>query len=167
MDPEPNDNWPQRTVLSLRREYVEGFDRLLGLAQRELRIFDADLAELGLGETGRIELLRELLLKSRSSRVYVALQQTDYVKKSCPRLIALLGSFSSMLFIHQTQGDAARVQDCFVLCDCVHVVRRPVRAQPRGVLILNDFKEAQLMRERFDEIWESSVPSVSVNTAGL
>ena len=39
--------------------------------------------------------------------------------------------------------------------------------QPRGVLVINDPKECQPMRERFDEIWESSVPAVSANTTGL
>jgi hypothetical protein len=33
--------------------------------------------------------------------------------------------------------------------------------------VLNDPKECQPMRERFDEIWELSVQTVSVNTTGL
>jgi hypothetical protein len=59
------------------------------------------------------------------------------------------------------------VQDCFVLADGEHLVRRPVTAQPRGVLVIGDPKECQPMRERFDQIWESSIPSVSANTTGL
>jgi len=35
------------------------------------------------------------------------------------------------------------------------------------VLVLNDPKECQPMRERFDEIWESSLPGVSAITTGL
>jgi hypothetical protein len=42
-----------------------------------------------------------------------------------------------------------------------------VTAQARGVLVIGDPKECQPMRERFDEIWESSVPAVSANTTGL
>jgi hypothetical protein len=64
-------------------------------------------------------------------------------------------------------GDAAKVQDCFVLADGEHLVRRPVTAQSRGVLVIGDPKECQPMRERFDEIWESSEPAVSANTTGL
>ena len=82
-------------------------------------------------------------------------------------MITLLGSYPSGVLIFQTRGDAAKVQDCFVLADGNHLVRRPVTRQPRGVLVINDPKECQPMRERFDEIWESSVPAVSVNTTGL
>ncbi len=82
-------------------------------------------------------------------------------------MIALLGSYTSAILIFQTHGDAAKVQDCFVLADGDHLVRRPVRTQPRGVLVLNDPKECQPMRERFDEIWESSLPGVSAITTGL
>ena len=167
MASEPSETWPERTLLALKREYVQGFYRLLGLAQRELRIFDADLSELVIDTPHRIDLMRRFLLESRSNRVYIALHDIEFVRTNCPRLITLLGTFSGMLSIHGVHGYAARVQDCFVLCDAVHVIRRPVRSQARGVLLLNDFKEAHAMRERFNEIWESSVPSVSANTVGL
>ena len=43
---EPADAVPQRILLDTRKDYREGFDTLLGLARRELRIFDPDLSEL-------------------------------------------------------------------------------------------------------------------------
>ena len=167
MAAQPPEAWPERTLLARKREYREGFDRLLGLAQRELRVFDADLSELRIDAPRRIEVLRQFLLKSPSNRLYIALHDPEFVKRYCPRLLMLLGTFSGKMFVHRVHGDAARVQDCFVLCDSVHVVRRVVRNQARGVLLLNDFKEAHAMRERFNEIWESSVTSVSANTVGL
>ena len=91
----------------------------------------------------------------------------EHVTKRCPRLITLMGSYTSALLIFQTRGEAAKVQDCFVLADGDHLVRRPVRTQARGVLVTNDPKECQPMRERFDEIWESSLPGVSAITTGL
>jgi len=158
---------PERILLQTKSDYPEGFERLLGLARRELRVFDSDLSELEMNSTSRIEMLTRFLRESRMHRIYVALHDVEHVTKRCPRLIALLGSYTSAILIFQTQGDAAKVQDCFVLADGDHLVRRPVRTQPRGVLVINDPKECQPMRERFDEIWESSVPAVSVNTTGL
>jgi hypothetical protein len=167
MSETPADTPPQRTLLTTRKEYLEGFGTLLGLVQRELRIFDTDLAELDMNSVGRIEPLVRLLRESRAHRVYIALHDVEHVTKHCPRLIRLLGSFTAGISIYRTQGDAAKVQDCFVLADGAHLVRRPVTKQPRGVLVLNDPKECQPIRERFDEIWESSVPAVSANTTGL
>ena len=158
---------PERILLQTRSDYPEGFERLLGLARRELRIFDPDLSELEMNSTARVQMLTRFLRGSRTHRIYIALHDVGHVTKHCPRLIALLGSYTSAILIFQTHGDAAEVQDCFVLADGDHLVRRPVRTQPRGVLVLNDPKECQPMRERFDEIWESSVPAVSANTTGL
>ena len=59
------------------------------------------------------------------------------------------------------------MQDCFVLADMEHFVRRPVAAQSRGVFTLNEYQDARLMRERFDEIWQSSVPAIPATTLGL
>jgi len=163
----PADAVPEWIFLISRKDYLEGFNRLFGLARRELRIFDPDLSELEMNSTSRIEMLTRFLRESRTRRIYIALHDVEHVAKRCPRLITLLGSFPTGIFILRTQGEAAKVQDCFVLADGDHLVRRPVTAQPRGVLVINDPKECQTMRERFDEIWESSVPAVSANTTGL
>ena len=167
MSETPADAVPERTLLAAKNDYFEGFNRLLGLARRELRIFDPDLSELDMNSTHRIETLTRFLRESRTHRLYIVLHDVEHVAKRCPRLITLLGSFPTGLFILQTQGEAAKVQDCFALADGDHLVRRPVTTQPRGVLAINDPKECQPMRERFDEIWESSVPAVSANTTGL
>ena len=103
----------------------------------------------------------------RAHRLLIALHETDLVARRAPRLVSLLGTFSGSLLIHRTEGDAARVQDCFVLCDGLHFVRRSVASQPRGALYINDPQEGRGMRERFDEIWQSSAPAVSATQSGL
>jgi hypothetical protein len=71
------------------------------------------------------------------------------------------------MFIHQTQADAARAQDSFVLADKLHLVRRPVQAHPRAALRLHDEQESQGIYLRFSEIWDSSFPAVAATTSGL
>jgi hypothetical protein len=158
---------PERTLLQTKADYERGFGRVLGLVRRELRIFDPDLAELQINSVERVETLARFLRGGPNRRIFIALHDVDYVSKRCPRFIALLGIYASSIFIYRTVGDAAKVQDCFVLADGEHLVRRPVTAQSRGVLVIGDPKECQPMRERFDEIWESSEPAVSANTTGL
>jgi hypothetical protein len=158
---------PERWLLTTRKEYRDAFERLIGLAQRELRIFDADFSDLEINAPNKHELLRAFMLRGRKNQLFIALHDTDYVRNYCPRLLELLRQFSDRMFIHQTQGEAARVQDCFLLADRLHVVRRPVRAQPRGSLRLNDEQECQGMHLRFSEIWDSSFPAVTATTSGL
>ena len=163
----PGNAAPERILIQTRADYERGFGRILGLLRRELRIFDPDLAELQMNSAERIETLSRFLRGGPNRRVFIALHDVDHVSKHCPRFIALLGVYASSIFIYRTMGDAAKVQDCFALADGEHLVRRPVVAQSRGVLVVNDAKECQPMRERFDEIWESSEPAVSANTTGL
>ncbi len=158
---------PQRRLITTKTEYQEAIDLLLPMAQRELRIFDPDLADLRLHLPERIALLREFLSRGRNNRLYIAVHKTDFIERRAPRLLSLLGLFAANIFIQRTQGDAARVQDCFILCDETHMVRRPVAAQPRGVVLTDDLNEGAKMRDRFDQIWESSETGVSANTSGL
>ena len=158
---------PQRILIGSRREYLDAVERLIGMVNRELRIFDPDLSELDFNSESRIATLRRILSGGRMHRVYIALHDVEYVSTRCPRLIELLLIFPSALFIFRTEGEATRAQDRFVLADENHVVRRPVASQARGVIRLDDLHEGHGMRLRFDEIWESSVPAVSAVTTGL
>ena len=158
---------PERLLLSTRAEYLEALERLIVLAERELRIFDADLFHLKLDSPRTHDLLRQFLLRSRDNRLYIAVHDIEYLRNYCPRLLKLLRMFSDRMFIRQTTGDAARVQDCLVLADRRHFVRRPVQAQPRAALRLHDEQESQGIHLRFSEIWESSLPAVPATTSGL
>ncbi len=158
---------PQRTLITSRSEYIEAAERMLGLAQRELRVFDPDLAEVDLNSRASIDALRRLLASGRTHRVYVALHDVEHVKTRCPRLLDLIATFPTALLIFRTEGEATKAQDRFVLADESHLVRRPVAAQPRGAIFIDDPIEAHAMRQRFDQIWESSVPAVSATNLGL
>jgi len=158
---------PQRLLLTTRKEYRDAFERLIRLAQRELRIFDADCSDLEIDSPRSYELLRALLLRARNSRVYIAVHDSGHIRNNCPRLLNLLRQFSDRMFIHQTGGEAARVQDSLVLADKLHFVRRPVQAQPRAVLTLYDEAECHGMHLRFSEIWDNSYTAVVATTSGL
>ena len=158
---------PRRTLITSRKEYLDAIETLLGAVKRELRIFDPDLSELDFNSQHRIDPLRRLLSAGRTHRVYIALHDVEHVTTRCPRLLQLLATFSSGLIIYKTEGEAAKAQDRFVLADEEHLVRRPAAAQARGVIILNDPNETHAMRERFDQIWESSNLGVAATQSGL
>ncbi len=158
---------PERSLLYTRRQYRDALERLIGLAQRELRIFDADCSDLDIDSPQNCELLRAFLLRGRNNRLYIAVHHSGYIRNDCPRLLNLLRQFSDRMFIHQTQGDGSRAEDSLVLADKLHFVRRPVQAQPRAVLRLNDERESEGMHLRFSEIWDNSLAAVSATTSGL
>src|SRR5258708_3902822 len=128
---------PERPLLRRRGAYREGFNGLLGRGRRGLRIFDPDLWGLEMNRTSRIETLTRFLRESRTRRVYVALHDIEHVTKRCPRLIALMSSYTSALLIFQTHGEAANVQACFLLAAAHHLVPRPAGPPAPRALLLN------------------------------
>jgi hypothetical protein len=158
---------PRRELIISRRQYLEAFDGLLATVRRELRVFDPDCAQLELNAPVRHAALRQFLLASADNRLFVVVHDPEHLKRGCPRMLDLVRDFSFAVAIHQSEGEAARVQDCFVLADMEHFVRRPVAAQSRGVYTLNEYQDSRLMRERFEEIWQSSVPAIPATTLGL
>ncbi|HLE66921.1 MAG TPA: hypothetical protein VI730_07215 [Burkholderiales bacterium] len=149
----------------------EGFqraiDRLLEQTGRELRIFDPDLAGLRVNMPERIAQLERFLLASQARRLYIAIHDTDYVTKYCPRMLNLLARFSHSVQIHRTNEEIRVLQDAFFVLDAAHYVRRPVARFWRGAIGIHDETEALGMRSRFLEIWDASFPAVSPTTLGL
>src|SRR5258708_29917434 len=92
---------PERILLQTRSDYPEAFERLLGLARRELRIFDPDLSELEMNSASPVPTLTRFLRGSRTHPIYIALHDVGHVTKHCPRLIALLGCYTSAILIFQ------------------------------------------------------------------
>lgn len=158
---------PERRVITTRREYLEGLDLVVGLARREVVLFDPDLLGIEINAPARIERLAAFLASNHDCRLRIAVHDADPAKRSCPRLLSLLAQHSAAMTIHQTEGEATRAQDCFVLADAEHFVRRGVAAQLRGAIGLNDQREGRQMHDRFEEIWQNSALAVSATTLGL
>lgn len=154
-----------------RFEDEEGFqqavDRVLEQSGRELRIFDPDLAGLRLNLPERIARLQNFLTRSKTRRLYIAIHDTDYVTRYCPRMLALLTRYSHAIQVQRTDQEIRELQDAFFVLDAVHYVRRPVARYWRGAIGIGDEPEALTMRARFFEIWAASYPAVSPTTLGL
>jgi hypothetical protein len=157
----------QRVLISSRAEYLAALHQLLALGRRQLSIFDPNLSSLEIDGIPRIAALRAFLRADRHNSVQIAVHDAAFLRERCPRLLALLAEFPAQLAIHQTEGEAVRAQDCFVLVDELHFVRRPVAAQRHGVYVLSEAPAGRTLRERFNEIWDFSAPAVAASTLGL
>ena len=156
-----------RTLITSLAEYLAGVDRMLALAERELLIFDPDGAQLALDRRDRIARLDTLLASGREHHVRLVVHDERHLVQGAPRLLELAKRFDVQLAIHLTESEARRAQDCFVIADGTHCVRRAVAAQSRGALIEDDRIDVAPQRERFEEIWAMSVPAITPTTLGL
>jgi hypothetical protein len=158
---------PRVQQLSSIAEQGEAIDLLVGLAKRQVRVFDYDLSQTGWNDARRIEQIATFLREMRGRRFDIILHDTRYIESACPRLLRLLQGYGHAMSILRI-GDEARVAtDPLVIVDASHYLHRFHFEQPRATLGIAQPDHAQLLAKRFDEIWATGEPGVSPTVLGL
>ena len=165
---EPTGNLPHAAYRRFEgmREYEAVIDTLIPQTQRTIRIFDRSLSR-AYNSSDRYEALRQFLRAGLANRLMIVLHETVHLERDCPRMIALLRQFSTAVKINETLKPAKHVYDPFVVFDASHYVHRFHYEHLRAAQGSNDVNGAQLLLDRFAEIWETSAPAVFANTTGL
>jgi len=158
---------PERRLILTRAEYQTALDALLPLASKSIQVFDPDLVQPALHRPARLEALRAFRRPGRDNVLQIVVHDLSHIERGMPRLVDLLREFPTRVSVHRSEGDALRAQDCFVLVDARHFVRRPVAAQSRGVYALEEPHEGHQLRERFEQILAASEPGLSATRLGL
>lgn len=154
-------------LLTSEADYRRACDTVLGRAQREILIFDRDLAALRLDEKSRLELLAGFLQNQVPCRIRMVLHRPELPLRNLPRLMQLIQRYSHCVEVRQSPDNLHHVADTHVLIDDDHGVRRFHVDQPRSALILDDPAYLSPWHQRFDELWELSQPCLTLNTTGL
>jgi len=157
---------PQYQKIDSVAEYEAAINLVIAQARRNIRIFDKQ-ASSAFNSLERYELLRSFLLASRVNRLHIVVHDTGFLTTHCPRMMSLLKQFSHCIAIRETGTDAKQVYDPFTVVDENHYVHRFHYDRTRGLMALNDLNEAHEFIDRFEEIWEASIPTVSATTLGL
>ena len=157
---------PEHRGLDGSRDYDEAIDILLARPQRTLRIFERELGA-GYNSPRRYELLRAFVRRSRANRLYVVVHDAGNITRDCPRMLSLLRQFSHAVTVHETEGQAKRACDPIALADERDYLHRFHYDHARALLALDDPQGAHGLLQRFQEIWEASVPATSATTLGL
>jgi hypothetical protein len=148
------------------REYEAVIDRLIPKAERTIRIFDRALSR-AYNSPQRHEALRHFLQASRTNRLLIVVHDAGPIVRDCPRMMELLRQFGPAVRIHETLRVAKHVYDPFVVFDTIHYVHRFHYDHLRAAESNNDLAGAQILLDRFAEIWEASAQAVSASTGGL
>jgi hypothetical protein len=148
------------------REYEELIDGLIPQTQRVIRVFDRSLSGTW-NSAQRCEALRQFLLASRLSRLFIVVHDAEPIERECPRLVDLVRQFSAAVRIHETLSPAKHVYDPFVVFDASHYVHRFHYRYLRAAHGANDLIGAQQLLDRYAEIWDASAHAVSAGTSGL
>ena len=147
-------------------EYEAALDTLFAQSGRVLRIFDRALSG-AYNVPRRHELLRSFLLANRGARIQIVVHDAANLARDCPRLMNLVRDFSHAIGFNETQAEAKSVYDPFAVIDERHYVHRFHYDHMRAAQGTHDVEGAQLLLDRYAELWEASAPAVSANVSGL
>ena len=157
-------------IMDSKVDAITAINEVLATATTSIAIFDVSPVTLREREYGRpatIELLRQLMLGNRSRKIRIALHETSGIESELPRLMTLMGDFSTQLFIQRTVDDARNVQDVMLIADDDTVWRKPVATHPRSIVTIHDAADAEPYIARFEEIWLLTEHAVSSRGTGL
>jgi hypothetical protein len=158
---------PRQEMLATVAAQTAAIDELVGLAQQSIRVFDYDLSETGWNAPTRAESLAQFLRRSRNAKLDIIVHDTRWIESSCPRLLALLRTFSERVTIYRTGPEARGAADPLVLVDGRHFLHRFHVEQPRAALAIEEPQLARPLASRFDEIWATGEPGLSGTVLGL
>lgn len=148
-------------------EYQSALDRLLAMAEQEIRIYDEDLVILKLDAAPRLDQIKRLLKGNRPDTVQVALRNSEPFKHHQPRLLTVFATHAHAMAVQQTPEQLGHLRDSMILVDGRHGLIRFDRDQPRSKLLVDEIEELLPYRRRFEEIWNEGGIVVSPTTLGL
>jgi len=158
---------PRQETLTTIKAQIAAIDELIGLATQSIRVFDADLAEMGWNRPARSERLAAFLRSSRKARLEIIVHDTRWIESSCPRLVTILRTFSHAVTIHKTGAQARDASDPLLIVDGRHFLHRFHIEQPRAALGIEQPHAARPLVNRFEEIWATGEPGITATVLGL
>jgi hypothetical protein len=142
-------------------------DLTIAAAHREIRIFDRDLAHMGLEDPTHTALLGRFLAAGADRRLRIVLHDLAPLKNRSPRLIALMRLHGHAIEVRKTPDHLGQLSDCWVLADQLHGAIRFHVDHPRGKRYAASSAEIRPWWQRFDELWEASEPCSPATVTGL
>lgn len=164
--PDMNDLEPN-VILHGEQLFAAGIDLIIERATREILIFDRDMSSGGYSSPARADALQSFLARDRQNKLMVLLHDTDFLAHRCPRMMRLLQLFSHAVTIHKTGEGAHSAQDSFILADGLHYLHRFHADHARFRYGLDNAAAVQPLKDRFDQILETSTRTISATTLGL
>jgi hypothetical protein len=147
--------------------YGKAIDAVINAAQRQICIFDSNLARVHLEQVQRVMALGRFLSSSRAARLRIVLHDTSLLENRLPRFLTLLGQYGHANEVRRASEDLRNLADCFLIADDGFAVVRFHAAHPRGKIIFGNASETADLRDRFEQLWGRSSQCSITSALGL
>lgn len=150
------DSKPER-LFDTYLEYRSCVAEALGKAHSTALIFDPDLGNTGLNSRECIGALTALFGKSpHRHALRILIHKTDFLEKSSPRLLALLGEFRHRTDVHVTSQSCRAWSQPALIVDQQHLVTRFHQDGARGKACFSDPTATASLMAQIETMWVSS-----------
>lgn len=148
------------------REYEDRLDALIPKALAVVRVFERRLPTRW-NSRDRCRLLRDFLRGDETRGLMIVVHEAESLGRECPRLLELALDHHPRVKIHQTLASAKHVHDPCILVDFNHYLHRFHYSSMRAAQGVDDLPGTQQLMDRFEELWEATVPVRCGPPAGL
>ncbi|WP_305075351.1 DUF7931 domain-containing protein [Propionivibrio sp.] len=152
------------TSWSEHDSHVQG---ILLLAKRTLRIFDENLARLGLERAENALILRQFLASDRNNALQIILRDGEPFRRNSPRLFRLLGDYPASMIVVECPPLSGTPNDAMLIADDCHALIRFHKDQVRSKVVIDSAADCQSYLFRFREIQNEGGTVISATTLGL
>lgn len=147
--------------------YRAGIALVLAAAQRELRIFDCNLVQMGLEDRSQAERLAAFLSAGSNHRLQVVVHDIVPLQSRLPRLLAVLRDFAHQVEVRVTPEHLHHLAECWVLADETGGTIRFHCDHARGKTVIALPAEIKPWWQKAGDLAAESEPCIPWAVAGL
>jgi len=136
-------------------------------AKRQICILGRDIDSILFDNPEFIDIVRNLALRSTNTIIKVLVHDTLANVQSGHRLIPLAQHLSSSIHIHTTAKQHRDSQQTLLLVDDFAYLNCPRATIYDGNACLYDRLEVRQLQNKFDHMWEQSIPDVGIRRLNL
>lgn len=145
-------------ALSLREENRLATLALVGQAKRSIYIFSHQLDPYIYGDKDFLEAIIRLATRSRHSKIYLLVQNTQPMIKHGHRIIEISRRLSSYIKIRKVSEEFKDYHEDFLIVDETGLIHRKIATRYEGFASFNARREAKILIKFFDNVWIQSEP---------
>lgn len=150
-----------------RGEIAAQIATLMAQARREIAVFAPELDPSWFNTPALDHALAGFVSQHRHNRARFLIENSQQTVYDNSRLVERARRFGDFLEIRQVDEEHIGQRELFVLVDRMGFLHQRDLSHPECLLDLNNRRQAIELIQRFQEMWDRSLPIAAIRTAGL
>lgn len=166
---QPNDADTQTgpSVLKERDGIRDAIATLIGLARREIIVFAPQMDAHFFNNSQLARSLASFAARHHHNLARILVEDTSQVLRDNDRIVALCRRLAEFIQMRQVAEEHLGFREMFVIVDGASYLHQPDVTEYECVVEPGGRQRTVELRQRFQQMWDRSEPTLGLNTAGL